>query len=51
MFRNALELIQNIRRWIDYKKPSNTKQVNKAQNIRIKVWKYKSCQMFENINS
>ena len=25
---------------IDFKTPSNAKQMNKVQNIKIKVWKY-----------
>ena len=33
---------QNIRKQIDCKRPSNTKQINRLQNIRIEIWKYKA---------
>ena len=32
-------LKQNFRKQIDYKKPANTKHMNRVQSIRIKVWK------------
>ena len=35
-------LEQNIRKQIDCKRPSNTKQMNRLQNIRIEMWKYKA---------
>ena len=35
-------LEQNIRKQIDCKTPSNTKQMNRLQNIRIEIWKYKA---------
>ena len=34
-------LEQNIRKQIDCKTPSNTKQMNRLQNIQIEIWKYK----------
>ena len=37
----SLEWIQNVRKQIDNKKPSNTEQNKRVQNIWIKVWKYK----------
>ena len=38
----TFEWLQNIRKQIDYKKPLNTKQMNRIQNIQIEVWKYKA---------
>ena len=35
-------LEQNIQKQIDLKRPSNTKQMSRAQNIRIKMRKYKT---------
>ena len=35
-------LEQNIRKQIDCKRPSNTKQMNRLQNSRIEIWKYKA---------
>ena len=35
-------LEQNIWKQIDCKRPSNTKQMNRLQNIRIEIWKYKA---------
>ena len=32
-------LEQNIRKQIDCKRPSNTKQMNRLQNIQIETWK------------
>ena len=37
----SLELIQNIRQQIDYKKPSNTNQVNRVQRFELKYGKTK----------
>ena len=33
-------LEQNNRQQIDCKRPSNTKQMNRLQNIRYEIWKY-----------
>ena len=41
--------MRNTLKRIDYKKPSNTKQVKSAHNIRIKALELQSCQMFENM--
>ena len=39
----AIECLeQNIRKRIDCKRPSNTKQINRLQNIRTEIWKYKA---------
>ena len=38
---------QNIRKQIDCKRSSNTKQMNRVQNIRIEIWKYKAVECFE----
>ena len=39
----AIECLeQNIRKQIDCKRPSNTKQMNRLQNIRIEIWNYKA---------
>ena len=35
-------LEQNIRKQIDCKRLPNTKQMNRLQNIRIEIWKYKA---------
>ena len=35
-------LEQNIQKQIDCKRPSNTKQMNRSQNIRIEIWEYKA---------
>ena len=40
-------LEQNIRKQIDCKGPSNTKQMNWVQNIQIKITKYKAVKCFE----
>ena len=40
-------LEQNIRKQIDCKKPSNTKQMNRLQNIRIEIWKYKAVRKYK----
>ena len=38
----TLKLIQNVRKQIDYKKPSNTEQMNRVQNNWNKVLKCKA---------
>ena len=43
----SLEWIQNVRKQIDNKKPSNTEKNNRVQNIWIKVWKYKADECLE----
>ena len=35
-------LEKNIRKQIDCKRSSNTKQISRLQNIRIEIWKYKT---------
>ena len=40
-------LEQNIRKQIDCKRPSNTKQMNWVQNTQIKMRKYKAVKCFE----
>ena len=46
MFSKVIErLEQNIRKQIDRKKPSCTKQMNREQNIRIKICKYECYQV------
>ena len=43
VFSKVVECLeQNIRNQIDYKRPSNTKQINWIQNIQIEIWKYKA---------
>lgn len=42
MFKKSLELIQNIRKQIDYKKISDTNQTNRIQDIRIKSMEIQS---------
>ena len=43
VFSKVVECLeQNIRNQIDYKGPSNTKQINWIQNIQIEIWKYKA---------
>ena len=32
---------------IDCKRPSNTKQMNRLQNIRIEIWKYKAVRKYK----
>ena len=34
-------LEENIQKQIDCKRPLNIKQMNRLQNIQIKIWKYK----------
>ena len=40
-------LEQNIRKQIDSKRPSNTKQMNRLQDIRIEIWKYKAVREYK----
>ena len=54
--QSTLEWLQNIRKQIDYKKPLNTKQMNRIQ-IEIEVYIFsnwsmeiQSCRMFGNKN-
>ena len=42
VFSKVVECLeQNIRKQIDYNRPSSIKQMNRAQNTRIEIWKYK----------
>ena len=46
VFSRVIECLeQNIRKQIDRKKPSCTKQMNREQNIRIKICKYEYYQV------
>ena len=45
--RPSPPLSKNIRKQIDCIKLLNAKQMNKVQNIRIKVWKYKVVECLE----
>ena len=48
VFSKAIErLEQNIRKQIDWKRPSNTKQLNWVQNIQIEITKYKAVECFK----
>ena len=48
VFSKVIECLeQNIRKQIDCKRPSNTKQINWVQNIQIKTQKYKAVECFE----
>ena len=48
VFSKVIECLeQNIRKQIDCKRPSNTKQMNRLQNIRIKIWKYKAVRKYK----
>ena len=40
-------LEQNIRKQIDCEGPSNIKQMNRLQNIRIETWKYKAVRKYK----
>ena len=40
-------LEQNIPKQIDCKRPSNTKQMNRSQNIQIEIWKYKAVKKYK----
>ena len=43
MFSKVIECLeQDIWKQISYKRPSNTKQAIRAQNIQIKTWEYKA---------
>ena len=40
VFSKVVECLeQNVWKQIDYKRPSNTKQMNRVQNIWIEMWK------------
>ena len=40
MLSNVIECLkQNIRKYINCKRPSNTKQMNRVKNIRIEICK------------
>ena len=42
MFSKVVECLeQNIRKQINYNRPSSIKQMNRAQNTRIEIRKYK----------
>ena len=42
MFSKLIECLeQNIQKQINCKRPSSTKEMNRVQNIRIEIWKYK----------
>ena len=48
VFSNVIECLeQNIRKQINCKRPSNTKQMNLVQNIQIEMRKYKAVECFE----
>ena len=48
MFSKVIECLeQNIRKQIDRKRPSNTKQINRARDIQIEIWKCKAAKCFE----
>ena len=40
-------LLQNIRKQIDCKRPSNTKQMDRLLNIGIEIWKYKAVKKYK----
>ena len=40
-------LLQNIRKQIDCKRPSNTKQMNRLLNIGIEIRKYKAVRKYK----
>ena len=48
VFSKVIECLeQNVRKQIDCKRPSNTKQMNWVQNTQIKMRKYKADKCFE----
>ena len=48
MFPNVIECLkQNIRKLINYKRPSNTKQINNVQIMRIEIWKNKAVRKYK----
>ena len=48
MFSRVIACLeQNNRKEINCKRPSNTKQMNRVQNTRIEIWKYKAVECFE----
>ena len=42
-------LEQNIRKQIDCKRPSSTKQMNRLHNIRTEIWKYKAVRKYKTL--
>ena len=47
-FSKVIECLeQNIRKQTDHKRPSYTKQMNRVQNIRTEMRKYKGVKCFE----
>ena len=45
---NVIECLkQNTQKLINYKRPSNTKQINKVQIIRIEIWKNKAVRKYK----
>ena len=48
MFSKAIECLeQNIRKQIGCKRPSNTKQMSRVQNIPSEIWKYKAVRKYK----
>ena len=48
VFSKVIECFkQNVRKQIDCKRPSNTKQMDWIQYIQIELWKYKVVKCFE----
>ena len=48
MFSKVIECLeQNIRKQIDCKRALNTKQMNRLQNIRIEIGKYKAVRKYK----
>ena len=38
---------QNVRKQITCRRPLNTNQVNRLQNIRMEIWKYKAVRKYK----
>ena len=48
VFSKVIECLeQNIRKQTDCKRPSNTKWMNRLQNIRIEIWKCKAVRKYK----
>ena len=48
MFSKVVECLeQNIRKQIDCKRPSNTKQMNRVQNMRTEILKDKAVRKYK----
>ena len=48
VFSKVIECLeQNIRKQIEYKRPSNTEQINRVQNIPTEIWKYKAVSKYK----